>query len=113
VRRSTGNQDPAALRETATQAVKADLSGDESRKAEVETKAADALAKAQGILVDQARTQIQDDGKQDEETAAAAKQKAQAPPRSPAAPPRRVRSGRRSPSSSVPPRPFMTAVWVP
>lgn len=78
MRRSTGNQDPAALRETATEAVKAYLSGDEAQKAQAETKAADALAKAQGIPVDQARTQIQDYRKQYEQTAAEAKQKAQA-----------------------------------
>ena len=78
VRRSSGNQDPAALRDSATDAVKAYLSGDEAQKAQAETKAADALAKAQGIPVDQARTQIQDYKKQYEQTAADAKQKAQA-----------------------------------
>ena len=78
VRRSSGNQDPAALRDSATDAVKTYLSGDEAQKAQAETKAADALAKAQGIPVDQAMTQIQDYKKQYEQAAADAKQKAQA-----------------------------------
>ncbi|KQP51467.1 PhnA-like protein [Methylobacterium sp. Leaf399] len=78
VRQSTGNQDPQALRDAAAAAVRAYLSGDASQKAQAETKAADALAKAQGIPADQAKAQIQDYQRQYEATVADAKQKATA-----------------------------------
>lgn len=77
VRQASGNQDPAALRDAAAGAVRAYLSGDASQKAQAEAKAAEALAKAQGIPVDQAKTQIRDYQAQYEKTLADAKQKAQ------------------------------------
>ncbi|WP_413629277.1 PhnA-like protein [Methylobacterium sp. W2] len=76
VRQSSGGQDPAALRDAASQAVRAYLTGDAAQQAQAETKAADALAKAQGISPDQAKTQIQEYRKQYEQTVADAKQKA-------------------------------------
>ncbi|HEX8416853.1 MAG TPA: PhnA-like protein [Methylobacterium sp.] len=78
VRQSTGGQDPAALRDAASDAIRAYLSGDAAQKQQAETRAAEALAKAQGIPVDQARTQIQTYRTQYEQTVADAKQKAQA-----------------------------------
>lgn len=76
VRQSSGGQDPAALRDAAASAIRAALTGDQAQKAEAETKAADALAKAQGVPVEQARTQIQDYQKQYAQTLADGKQKA-------------------------------------
>ncbi|MFD0937611.1 PhnA-like protein, partial [Methylobacterium trifolii] len=52
--------------------------GDPAQKAQAENRAADALAKAQGIPVDRAKAQIQDYKKQYDETVATAKQKAEA-----------------------------------
>ncbi|WP_026596965.1 hypothetical protein [Methylobacterium sp. 77] len=78
VRQSTGGQDPAALRDAAAQAVRAYLTGDAAQQAQAETRAADALAKAQGITPDQAKAEIQDYRKQYEQTVADAKKKAQA-----------------------------------
>lgn len=77
VRQASGNQDPAALRDAAAGAIRAYLSGDAGQKAQAEAKAADALAKAQGIPVDPAKTQIRDYQAQYEKTLADAKQKAQ------------------------------------
>ncbi len=76
VRQSSGGQDPAALRDAAASAIRAALTGDQAQKAGAEAKAADALAKAQGIPVDQARTQIQDYQKQYTQALADGKQKA-------------------------------------
>lgn len=78
VRDQASGQDPQALRDAAAAAVRAFLSGDPAKKQEAETRAADALAKAQGIPVDQARTQIQGYQKQYEAAVADAKQKATA-----------------------------------
>ncbi|MDR7037228.1 MULTISPECIES: PhnA-like protein [Methylobacterium] len=78
VRQSTGGQDPAALRDAAVGAIRAYLSGDAGEKAKAEDRAAEALAKAQNIPVDQARAQVQTYQKQYEQAATEAKQKAQA-----------------------------------
>ncbi|MCA1452719.1 PhnA-like protein [Bradyrhizobium sp. BRP22] len=58
VRSASGGQDPAALRDAAAAAVRAALSGDPTQQAAATDKAADALAKAQNISVDQAKTQV-------------------------------------------------------
>lgn len=58
VRSASGGQDPAALRDAAAAAVRAALSGDPAQQAAATDKAADALAKAQGIPQDQAKAQI-------------------------------------------------------
>lgn len=78
VRQQASGQDPQALRDAAAAAVRALLSGDESKKQDAENRAADALAKAQGIPVDQAKTQIQGYEKQYADAVATAKQKAEA-----------------------------------
>src|SRR4051812_46261921 len=59
VRSASGGQDPAALRDAATTAVRAALSGDPAQKAAATDKAADALAKAQNIPPDQAKAQVE------------------------------------------------------
>ncbi len=59
VRSASGGNDPAALRDTAVTALRAALTGDEARAQEARDRAAQALAQAQNIPVDQARNQIQ------------------------------------------------------
>ena len=58
VRRASGGQDPAALRDAAATSVRAALSGDQGQEAAATDKAAEALAKAQNITVDQAKAEI-------------------------------------------------------
>jgi hypothetical protein len=58
VRSSSGGQDPAALRDAAATSVRGALSGDPGQQAAATDKAAEALAKAQNIPVDQAKAQI-------------------------------------------------------
>ncbi|TAI60808.1 PhnA-like protein [Bradyrhizobium sp. Leo170] len=58
VRSASGGQDPAALREAAATAVRAALSGDPAQQAAATDKAADALAKAQNISLDEAKAQV-------------------------------------------------------
>nr|WP_204262810.1 PhnA-like protein [Methylobacterium sp. BTF04] len=78
VRQQAAGQDPQAAKDAAVAAIRAVFTGDPAQKAQAENRAADALAKAQGIPVDQAKAQIQDYKKQYEETVAVAKQKAEA-----------------------------------
>ncbi|RVH23328.1 PhnA-like protein [Sinorhizobium meliloti] len=59
VRSATGGNDPAALRDAAVAAVQAAVTGDEATAEEARNRAADAIAKAQNIPVDQARAQVQ------------------------------------------------------
>lgn len=75
VRQSTGGQDPAQLRDTAVGALRAALTGDAAQKQQAEDRAVEALAKAQNIPVDQARTQVQGYQKQYADAVADAKQK--------------------------------------
>ncbi|MCJ2036075.1 PhnA-like protein [Methylobacterium sp. J-068] len=77
VRQQAAGQDPQAAKDAAVAAIRALFTGDPAQKAQAENRAADALAKAQGIPVDQAKTQIQDYRKQYEEAVATAKQKAE------------------------------------
>ena len=58
VRDASGGQDPAALRDIAVSAIRAALTGDQAQRQEAETRASEALAKAQNIPVDQARQQV-------------------------------------------------------
>jgi hypothetical protein len=58
VRSASGGQDPAALRDAAASSIRAALSGDPAEQAAATDKAVEALAKAQGIPVDQARSQV-------------------------------------------------------
>ncbi|MCJ2045480.1 PhnA-like protein, partial [Methylobacterium sp. J-078] len=76
VRDQAAGQDPQAAKDAAVAAIRALLTGDPAQKAQAETRAADALAKAQGIPVDQAKAQIQDYGRQYDKTVAPPKQKA-------------------------------------
>ncbi|MGU3538449.1 PhnA-like protein [Methylobacterium sp. A54F] len=78
VRQQAAGQDPQAARDAAVAAVRALFTGDASQKQQAEARAADALAKAQGIPVEQARQQVQDYERQYDQAVAAAKQKAEA-----------------------------------
>ncbi|MEE7449895.1 PhnA-like protein [Methylobacterium radiotolerans] len=78
VRQQTAGQDPQAAKDAAVAAVKAVLTGDPAQKEQAKTRAADALAKAQGITPDQAKAQIDDYEKQYDQAVASAKQKAEA-----------------------------------
>ena len=78
VRQQAAGQDPQAARDAAVAAIKALFTGDASQKQQAEARAADALAKAQNIPVDQARQQIQDYETQYDQAVATAKQKAEA-----------------------------------
>lgn len=59
VRSASGGQDPAALRDQAVSAVRDALSGDPAKQQAARDKAAEAIAKAQGIPVEQAKQQVQ------------------------------------------------------
>ncbi len=78
VREQSAGQDPQAAKDAAVAAVRAVLTGDPAQKDQAKSRAADALAKAQGITPDQAKAQIDDYQKQYEQTVATAKQKAEA-----------------------------------
>ncbi len=78
VREQSAGQDPQAARDAAISAVRAVLSGDPAQRKQAEDRAADALAKAQGIPTDQARQQLQDYEKQYNDAVATAKQKGEA-----------------------------------
>jgi hypothetical protein len=75
VRSASGNQDPAALRDSAATAVRAALSGDPAQQAAATDKAADALAKAQNIPPDQAKQQVQQYQDQYHQTVGQAKER--------------------------------------
>jgi hypothetical protein len=60
IRSTTGGNDPAALRDAATSAVRAALTGDEAQRQEARERATQAIAKAQNIPSDQARTKVQE-----------------------------------------------------
>jgi len=76
IRSTSGNQDPAALRDTAVTAVRAVLSGDPAQQAPATDKAADALAKAQNIPTDQAKQQVEQYQQQYRRTIGQAKEQA-------------------------------------
>ncbi len=58
LRESTGGQDPAELRDSAVSAVRSLLTGDAADQQQARERAAQALARARSIPVDEARTQI-------------------------------------------------------
>lgn len=58
VRRNTGGNDPAALRDNAVTAVRALLTGDQAQAQEARERAAQSLAQAQNVPIEQARTQV-------------------------------------------------------
>lgn len=75
IRSSTGN-DPQALQSAAISSVRALVTGDEVAAEEARARAADAVSKAQGIPVDQARTQVEQYEQTYRENLEAAKQRA-------------------------------------
>jgi hypothetical protein len=76
VRDASGGNDPAALRNAAVASVRAALTGDEAKAEEARNRAADAVAKAQNIAVDQAKQQVAKYEQQYKDAVAQAKQKA-------------------------------------
>jgi hypothetical protein len=76
VRSASGNQDPAALRDSAASAVRAALSGDPAQQSAAKDKAAEALAKAQNIPQDQAKQQVEQYQDQYRQTVGQAKERA-------------------------------------
>jgi hypothetical protein len=76
IRGATGGNDPAALRDAAVASVRAALTGNEQQAADARNRAADALARAHNIPVDQARTQVQQYEQQYRQAADQAKQQA-------------------------------------
>jgi hypothetical protein len=78
IRGATGGNDPAALRDAAVASVRAALTGNEQQAADARNRAAEALARAQNIPVDQARTQVQQYEQQYRQAADRAKQQATA-----------------------------------
>ncbi|MGY2053224.1 PhnA-like protein [Methylobacterium sp. JK268] len=77
VRQQANGQDPQALRDAAVAAIRGVLTGDPAQKQQAEARAADALAKAQNIPVEDARKQVQDYETQYTQAVTTAKQKAQ------------------------------------
>ena len=76
IRASTGGQDPAQLRDTAVNAVRAALIGDKAQQEQAVEQAAQALAQAQGISSDEAKAKVQDYQRKYEQSVADAKAKA-------------------------------------
>jgi hypothetical protein len=76
LRSATGGNDPAALRDAATVALRAALTGDQAQAEETRERAAQAIAKAQNIPVEQARPQVQQYEQQYRQAVDDAKQKA-------------------------------------
>ncbi len=76
IRDISGGSDPQALQATALSAMKDVTSGDPSKVADAKTRAAEALAKAQNVPVDQARAKVDEYEATYRETLATAKQEA-------------------------------------
>jgi hypothetical protein len=76
IKASGGGQDPGQLRDTAVNAVRAALTGDKAAKQQATDRAAQALAQAQGIPVDQAKAQVEQYQRQYAQTLADTKAKA-------------------------------------
>ncbi len=76
VRSGANGQDPVALKDAAVIAMRAAVTGDDTQQAQASEKAAQALAKAQNIPVEQARTQVQHYAQQFKEATAKAKDQA-------------------------------------
>jgi hypothetical protein len=78
VRGASGGNDPAALREMAVTAIRAAVTGDQGQAQDARERAAQALAQAQGVPVDQARSQVQQYEQQYREAADTARRQATA-----------------------------------
>lgn len=76
IREASGGNDPAALRDMAVTSMQALLTGDQAKAAEAREQAANALARAQNIPVEQARQQVQTYETQYKEAMETAKQQA-------------------------------------
>ena len=76
LRGATGGNDPAALRDTAVAAVRAVMTGSQQQAQEARERAAQAIARAQNISVEQARTQVQQYEQQYRQTMETAKREA-------------------------------------
>jgi hypothetical protein len=76
IRTATGSNDPAMLRDAATAAVRAALTGDPAQAQAARDRATQALARAQNIPEDQARTQVQQYEQQYQQAVTQAKQQA-------------------------------------
>ncbi len=76
IRDTSGVSDPQALQATALSAMKDVTSGDPSKVADAKTRAAEALAKAQNVPVDQARAKVDEYEATYRKTLATAKQEA-------------------------------------
>jgi hypothetical protein len=76
VRGATGGNDPAALRDAAVAAMRAAVTGDPKQAQEAQERAAQALAKAQGIPIEEARKQVDQYAQQYRQTVEQAKQTA-------------------------------------
>jgi hypothetical protein len=58
IREASGGNDPAVLRDAAISAVRAAITGDPQQAQDARERAAQAIAKAQGVPIEQARTQV-------------------------------------------------------
>ena len=76
IRGATGGNDPAALRDAAVTAIRGALTGDEGQAQDAREKAAQALATAQNIPVEEARTRVDQFAQQYRQTVEQAKQQA-------------------------------------
>jgi len=76
IRSVAGSQDPSALRDAATLAMRAVITGDASQQATARDRAADALAKAQNISTDEAKARVSQFEKQYTDAVAQAKETA-------------------------------------
>jgi hypothetical protein len=78
VRGATGGNDPAALKDAAVAAVRAAVTGDPQQAQDARERATQAIARAQNVPVDQARTQVQQYEQEYRQRADQAKQQAAA-----------------------------------
>lgn len=76
VRSATGGNDPAALRDAAVAAMRAAVTGDEAQAKDARERAAQAIAAAKQVPIEQARTEVQQYEEQYRQTVEAAKQQA-------------------------------------
>ncbi len=76
IRSGGAGQDPATLRDAATSAMRAVITGDPSQQAAARDRAADALAKAQNISSDEAKARVSQLEQQYTDAVAQAKEKA-------------------------------------
>jgi hypothetical protein len=76
LREASGGNDPAALRDAAVAAVRAALTGDQAQAQEARERAAQALAKAQNVSIEDARNRVAQYEQQYRQTIEQAKQQA-------------------------------------